>query len=160
MSVHVLEHEGEIVTGYDSLPTVQWCTPSVAGISACITASASGGTATVAINLRTPIGSFSKSFAFNKNICYTWRPRPMISVTPCISNFRVSGNQLGFTLSIRGCVKLVFKNICTPTFSRQFSIPLRATEAEYEISEEHYAQALLSSHELEAESSGDCINCQ
>ena len=83
----------------------------------------------------------------------------MISVTPCISNFRVSGHQLGFTLSIKGCVKLMRKNICTPTFSRHFSIPLRAAEADYEISEEQYAQALRASHELEAESSGDC-NCQ
>jgi hypothetical protein len=166
MSAYTLTKEGEIITGFDGVAPVQWCTPRVLGCSACISATASGGAVTITITANTPLGSFSKSFTFSNNICYTWNPVSRVSITPCIGNFAVSEGKICFTLSIKLCVNLIIRKICTPTFSNQFCVPLPGnTENELlakgEVTDEQAVHALLLEYLMEKAGSGSHgCNCE
>lgn len=127
MSLNAIEiKEGQVVTSFASFSAApQFCTPTILGCKACITASISGGIVVLTVTLSSPIGTWTQSFSFNTNKCFTFQPNPRVKLELCISNFTASKNQICFTVGGKVCLKVPFLGWkCTPSFSRQFCLPI------------------------------------
>lgn len=136
MSTAIAVQEGQVVTSYEKFDAISWCTPSVLGCKACISATASGGTVSLTVSLQTPLGNWSQTFSINANRCFTFQPVSKVKIDLCIGDFSVQAKQICFTLSAKVCFDAPFIGWkCTPQVGHQFCVPLPG----------HGAHALLSS---------------
>lgn len=166
MSIQALDvKDGQIVTSFASFSAApQFCTPTILGCKACITATVSGGIVIITVTLSTPFGSWTQNFSFNTNKCFTFQPTPRVKLDLCISNFTASKNQICFTLSGKICIKLPFIGWkCTPNFSRQFCLPIPGIKSKDNldidsIDDSTFVNLLLLSSKLEEAEGKDC-NC-
>lgn len=157
MSNITLVQNNQVFEGFDSYAAVDWCTPSVLGVSACISANAAGGIVTIEITLRSPFGIWSKSFSFDSDTCFSWSPIPKVSIEVCISDFTTGSSDISFTLGGKICVDLFFTKKCIG-LSHTFVVPLPAAELATKantLSDEGFATALL----LAAHDDSHC-NCK
>jgi hypothetical protein len=121
----VLAQNGATYSDYESIvPYMNWCTPSLLGFSICVNASASGGIITLQLTLKTPAGSYSKTFNIDSNKCFTWElPIPFgPSVKICISNLTTSP-RVSFTLSLSLCIKIPIVGTKCATWTHDFVLP-------------------------------------
>jgi hypothetical protein len=157
--------EGQIIEGYDNYAAVEWCTPSVAGCSACISVTTSGNsTITLTITLKTPFGNYSKSFTVSNNICFTFQPVSKAKIELCVSNFKPEAKQICFTVGGKVCLEVPFFGWkCTPQFSHQFCVPLPGHSIHDKLETKAFDDAQLTSlivlnHSLQTVNEGSC-NC-
>lgn len=120
-----LVSNGSTYTDYETvLAAINWCTPSFMGFTVCANASASGGIITLALQLNTPFGSYSKTFQINSNTCFSWslpiKLGPSIDV--CVSNLSTSPN-VRFQLRLNVCLTLPIIGKKCAGFDHYFSLP-------------------------------------
>lgn len=109
--------------GYDSLTSVQWCTPTYLGFGACIGATAKDGYLILKVTGVTPIGRYSKSFKITKDVSFSWSPISRIKISLDIKNFKDEGGYFSFDLSAKICGKIPYFGWKCAGYSHHFSIP-------------------------------------
>lgn len=161
----ILAQNQGVYSDYESvMPTASWCTPSLLGFSVCVDASASGGVVTLKLTLRTPAGSYSKTFQFNSNVCFDWNlPIPLSpGVGICISDLTTSP-RVSFTLTLKLCISVPIVGRKCISWSHRFELPFASNQmygaANTHISPDDLAAlAQLFAHALDEKSSNEC-NC-
>lgn len=113
----------QVYTGFDSMATIQYCTPSFLGCKVCLGANTSGSSVTLSVSVSTPFGSYTKSFKFSSNVCFTYQPVSLFKVELCIKNFKKVGHTISFDVSVKGCLKVPIFGWKCSSYSHHFSVP-------------------------------------
>lgn len=162
MSTAIAVQEGQIVTSYEKFDAISWCTPSVLGCKACISASASGNAVSLTVSLQTPFGNWSQTFSINANRCFTFQPASKVKIELCIGDFSTQPKQICFTLSAKVCVHLpIIGWKCSPSVGHQFCVPLpgHGVHALLDLGDDTQFATLLLLNDTAERSSGKTCNC-
>jgi len=124
MSNALLVTDGQIVTGFDNYATETWCTGTHGGFQACVSVVPIDKSVKLTITIKTPVGSYSKSFVFSKDICFEFNPVKIAGIKVCISDFKLEDKQICFSFGGTLCVGIGPFKKCLPQFKKQFCVPL------------------------------------
>jgi hypothetical protein len=125
--------ENQVITGFDAIAPVQFCTPSFLGCRVCIGANIVGGFVTLSISANTPFGGVSKSFKITNNISFTWNPFGLFKVEIKVTNFKKTSGKISFTISVKVCIKVPIFGWKCASYSHTFSIPTSLSSAQQAI---------------------------
>ncbi len=150
MSTIIAVKSNEVYEGFD-VRSIRRCTPSVLGFRVCAELTANGdGSVTIRLTAETPFGNYSKSFKFNADVDFVFRPIPRVSIEVSIRDFRASGESISFSLSIKGCIKFpwpIGKRCVGRTFNIVLPVPGTEKESEQDLSSGDMALLLLAANE-------------
>ncbi|PKH52684.1 hypothetical protein CXF68_19185 [Tenacibaculum sp. Bg11-29] len=115
-----LVQNGELIQGYDTVHAAEWCSPSFLKSKVCTRASAEHGEVTLEASLKTPFGSYTKSFTFDSNVSFIWQPFSKLKVTFTITNLSIDDDQVSFDISAKISIKVPFLGWKSKTFTHHF----------------------------------------
>lgn len=113
----------QVYTDYDSLATIQFCTPSFVGCKVCVSVNSQSNYIALTLQGITPFGSYSKVFNINNNVCFTWQPLGLFKVEVCIKQFQKIGKTFSFSISLKGCLKVPIWGWKCLSYSKSLSVP-------------------------------------
>lgn len=119
----------QVYTGFDSMATIQFCTPAFVGCKVCIGANTVGSSVTLSLSVSTPFGSYTKAFKINSNVCFTYQPVSLFKVDICVKNFKKIGHTFSFDVSAKGCLKVPIFGWKCYSYSYHFSVPTPFSES-------------------------------
>jgi hypothetical protein len=152
MSTITAVKSNEVYEGFDT-SSIKKCTPSVLGFRVCAELIANGdGSVTMRLTAETPLGNFSKSFTFNANIDFVFKPISRVEIKVSIRNFKVTKQVISFNLTLAGCIDFpwpVGKKCVSKTFEVVLPMPHLAAKNADELSSGDLALLLIAANNEE-----------
>ncbi len=145
MSTITTVKSNTVYEGFD-IQSVRKCTPRVVGFRVCAEITANGdGSVVLRLIAETPFGNFSKSFSFNADIDFEFRPVPRVVIKVSIRNFKVEKQVISFDLKLQGCITLpiIGEKCVSKTFAIRLPLPGLAAKNMEELSSGDLAMLLL-----------------
>jgi hypothetical protein len=152
MSTIIAVKSNEIYEGFDT-SSVKKCTPRVLGFGVCAELTANGdGSVTIRLTAETPFGNYSKSFTFNANVDFVFKPISRVEIKVSIRNFKVTKQVISFDLTLVGCIDFprpVGKKCVSKTFGVALPMPFLAAKSADELSSGDLALLLIAANNEE-----------
>jgi hypothetical protein len=118
-----VENNG-VYQGFD-LRAVKRCTPEIFGLKACAELIAEGdGQVIINLTAESPLGNFTKTFSFNADADFEFKPIPRITIKVSVANFKVTDAEISFKLTLKGCIDVPFLGEKCDEISFDIELPM------------------------------------